>query len=200
MINKIIQTTFCTVIAFALQACTTAQTPTSYYDFGTPSKMAQPIGCELPALNLSDMSTTPALDSNLMLYRLLYSNDQQTEAYANHRWSMPPAQLLMLQIKSQLADSNVRLIDDGVANPNGLQLRLDLTDFSQYFTDANHSYVQLKLRATTLRGDVFFAQSTLTQQVTTDSSDAPGGAKAMRVAADAFVADLTGWLCKLTHQ
>jgi len=131
-----------------------------------------------------------------MLYRLLYSNDQQTQAYANHRWSMTPVQLLTLQIKSQLADNNVILVDDGLANPNGLQLRLELTDFSQYFTDTTHSYAQLKLRATTIRGNTLLAQTTISEQAGAESPDAVGGAKAMRVAADAVITDLTGWLCK----
>jgi len=142
------------------------------------------------------MSSPGALDSNLMLYRLLYDNDQQSHAYANNRWNMPPAQLLTLRIKSQLADNGVSLLDNGVANPTGWQLRLDLIDFSQYFSDVSHSYVQLQLRVSLLRANALVAQTTFKQQATADSPDAQAGARAMRAASDVLITDLSGWLCK----
>ena len=186
-----------------VSACATAPTPLSYFDFGPATKASDTaIACELPPVNLPDISSPNSLESNLMLYRLLYANDQQTHAYANHRWSMPPAQLVALRIKSQLANdpkSPVRLVDNGLANPDGWQLRLDLTDFSQYFSDATHSYAQLQLRASLLHANNLLAQTTLTQQASADAPDAPAGAQAMRVATDALITDLTGWLCKQPH-
>ncbi len=197
MANKIIQTALCISVFSGLQACSTTQTPLRYLDFGAPLKSAPPIGCELLPLTIADVTTTQALDSNLVLYRLLYSNELQTRAYANYRWSMTPVQLLTLQVKTQLADNSVRLVDDGLANPDGLQIRLELTDFSQYFADATHSYAQLKLRATTIRDNTVRAQSTFTRQANADTPDAIGGAQAMRLATDAVISDLSSWLCKL---
>jgi cholesterol transport system auxiliary component len=183
-----------------LASCATAPEPLSYFDFGTASKAADSsIACELPPINLPDISSPNALNSNLMLYRLLYANDQQSHSYANHRWSMSPAQLITLRIKSQLANNHVRLVDSGLSNPGGWQLRLDLTDFNQYFSDATHSYAQLQLRATILSANNLIAQTTLTQQASAAAPDAPAGAQAMRVATDALITDLTGWLCNQPH-
>ena len=192
------------VATLLMSACATAPTPLDYFDFGpaprtTTSAADNSIACELPALNLPDISSPNSLDSNLMLYRLLYANDQQTHAYANHRWGMSPAQLVALRLKTRLAfdqKNPVRLIDNGLANPGGWQLRLDLTDFSQYFSDAGHSYAQLQLRASVLHANNLIAQTTFTRQANADTPDAPAGAQAMRVATDALITDLTSWLCK----
>lgn len=197
------RTALCISLAFALvllTACATAPAPVNLYDFGTaPETSGRIAGCDLPPVNLANISSPAALDSNLMLYRLQYDNGQQSHAYAAHRWTMPPAQLLTVRIKSQLADNqahHVHLLDSGIANPDGWQLRLDLMDFAQYFDDAKHSYAQLQLRATLLRANTLVAQSTFRQRAPADSPDAPGGARAMRHASDAFISDLSTWLCK----
>ena len=197
-LNFISRLAQCAALALLMTACTTTKTtPLNYYDLGALPKSANNISdCNLPPVNLADMSSPGALDSNLMLYRLLYDNDQQNHAYATNRWSMPPAQLLTLRIKSQLADNGVRLLDNGVANPNGWQLRLDLVDFSQYFSDAAHSYVQLQLRVSLLRANALIAQTTFKQQANADSPNAQAGARAMRTASDTLITDLSGWLCK----
>lgn len=180
-----------------LCGCITTPPPVNLYDFGTtPSESAAP-ACNLPPLYLADISSTAVTDSNLMLYRLLYDNDQQTHAYASHRWSMTPAQLLALRIKAQLAGNNVSLVDLGMANPNGWQLRLDLNDFTQNFSDATHSYAQIEVRASVLRANQLVAQTTLKQRADAASPDAPSGARSMRTAADALITDLNNWLCKL---
>lgn len=183
-----------------LVSCSTPPAAPGYFDFGAlPVASGSAPVCALPPMQVTDMSSTPALDSNLMLYRLQYANDMQSHAYANHRWSMTPAQLLTQRIKSQLAARHVQVIDSGVVNPDGWQLRLDLIDFSQYFSDASHSTAQLTLRATLLRKNTLVAQSTLTQQSAASTADAPGGAQAMRVASDALINDLDNWLCTLSH-
>ncbi|MET3106857.1 cholesterol transport system auxiliary component [Oxalobacteraceae bacterium GrIS 2.11] len=182
-----------------LQGCASTPPTLNYYDFGALPKPAA-AQCSLAPVHVADISSTSALDSNLMLYRLLYDNDQQSHAFANHRWSMTPAQLLELRIKSQLAGNQVRLIDSGVANPNGWHLRLELVDFAQYFNDATHSYAQLQLRATLLRANTVSAQTSFSQQAPATHPDAPSGAQAMRVASDALIADLTSWLCKQPPQ
>lgn len=195
MTMSISRLTLCAALAFLVTSCATAPPSLSYYDFGALPKSAGS-SCDLPPLNVADISSPNALDSNLMLYRLLYDNDQKNRAYANHRWSMTPAQLLSLRIKSQLASDQVLILDNGVANPNGWQLRLDLVDFTQYFDDTSHSYAQLQLRVTLLRANTLIAQTTMKQQAAAESPDASAGAKAMRVASDAFITDLSSWLCR----
>jgi len=189
----------CAALMLLLQSCATTAPPLAFYDFGALPK-ADGAGtgtCALPPIQLSDMSSPVALDSNLMLYRLLYDNDQQSHAYASHRWSMTPAQLLGLRIRSQLAASQVKIIDSGMVMPGLWQLRLDLTDFAQYFSDATHSTAQLAVRVSVLRANTLVGQTTLQQQSPAAHPDAPSGAQAMRVASDALITDLNNWLCKL---
>jgi len=186
----------CVLTSF-LSGCITPPAPVSMYDFGIAPTQSGAANCNLAPLYLADISSSATIDSNLMLYRLLYDNDQQTHAYAAHRWSMTPSQLLSLRIKSQLAANNVNLVDLGMANPNGWQLRLDLNDFTQNFTDATHSYAQLEVRASLLRANQLVAQTTFKERADAASPDAPGGARSMRTASDALIADLNNWLCKL---
>lgn len=190
------------VICLLASACSTTPSALARYDFGltnTNNNTTKNNACPLPPINLADITTNSALDSDLMLYRLNYANDQQTQAYALHRWSMPPAQLLTQRIKTQLADQGVTLLDAGMVQTNVVQLRLELDDFSQYFSDSAHSNAQIKLRASLLRGHALIAQTNLQQQAPTNTPDAPSGAQAMRVASDALISGLTSWLCKQTQ-
>jgi len=188
---------FCAALLAMLQSCATTPGPVATYDFGVPPQPASMPGCDLPPIQLADITSPAALDSTLMQYRLLYDNDQQSHAYAGYRWSMTPAQLLGLRIRAQLQAMQIKIIDSGVASPGHWQLRLELTDFSQQFSDASHSDAQLQLRASVLRANVLIAQTTLRQQSAAAKPDAPSGAQAMRVATDALITDLNSWLCTL---
>lgn len=180
-----------------LAGCSSAPVAPLRYDLGgAPSAVTDQAACTLPALTLIDVAAPGTLDNDLMLYRLLYANDQQIQAYGGHRWSMPPAQLLTQRVKAQLADHGVTLLDTGVATSNGIQLRLVLNDFSQYFSDPSHSYGQITVRATLLRGRSLIAQSTFKQQTPATSPDAPAGAQALRSGSDTVINALTSWLCK----
>lgn len=199
---------FCLVIPLILQACVSTPPPLKYYDFGAVVKPAKPEDnaplCKLPLIQLADITAPSALSSNMMLYRLLYANDQQSYSYANHRWNMTPVQLLTQRIKMQLALRGVTLIDSGIvslnSNLNVLQLRLEVEDFNQYFSDAAHSYAQIQIRASLIRDRKLLAQTMLQQQVNADSADAPAGARAMRMATDELILNLTHWLCEQTQQ
>jgi len=191
----------CLVIPFILQACATKPAPVNYYDFGAVEKPEEkaPI-CRLPLIQLADITAPSALSSNMMLYRLLYADGQQIYSYASHRWNMTPVQLLTQRIKMQLALRGVTLIDNGIINPNSnlniVQVRLELEDFNQYFRDTTRSYAQLQVRASLIRDRKLLAQTMLQQQVNADNADAPAGAKAMRMAADELILNLTHWLCE----
>jgi cholesterol transport system auxiliary component len=183
--------------ALFMQGCATSPTPVNYYDFGVlPKSAGQAVSCDLPSIHFSTISAPEALQSNLMLYRLLYVDDQQSHAYANHRWSMTPGALVALRIKMQFAENQVRLIDVGMADPNDWRLHVDLIDFNQYFSDSRRSYAQLQMHVALLRANKLIAQTMLTQQEEADQPTAPAGARAMRIATDLLITDLTSWLCK----
>jgi cholesterol transport system auxiliary component len=199
-LRKLLAYVVISALSILLAACASKPIPIKYYDFGTASKPVNqgPI-CSLPVIQLSDITASNASSSNLMLYRLLYADEQQIQAYANHRWNTTPVQLLTQRIKQELARRGVRLLDSGFNNLGFLQLRVEIEDFNQYFTDAAHSYAQIQVRASLIHDRKLVAQTMFQQQVNADSADAPSGAKAMRLATDELILNLTHWLCEQTQ-
>ena len=188
-----------TVLILGLAGCASTPPPMFNYDFGTSprSDRSDTPSCHLPPVYVAEVSSPSALSSNLMLYRLLYANDQQAHAYAGHRWNMPPPQLLTQRVKTVLAASGV-IIGDSMRDGNTLMLRLELTDFAHYFIDETQSKAQLTVRATVSQGTGLIAQTTFYGQAASASADAPGGASAMRIATDTLINELHGWLCEQT--
>jgi len=202
---------FSLLMITGLQGCisTVPSATSAIYDFGAFRGSAavhlSSDSCALGPLHVADITSPSSLESDLMLYRLGYANDQLVHAYARHRWSMPPAQLLAQRIKTRLADSGVIIVDSGgtessaslpsTAMTNTLQLRLELNDFTHYFSDPDHSQSQLTVRASLLNGSSLIAQTTLSQHAPSLSQDAAGGAKAMQEATDLLINELHGWLC-----
>lgn len=182
-----------------LSACssTPVAQQSQQYDFGplTTTASAQPNQGKLQ-LSIAEVTIPPALDSNAMLYRLQYDNVQQLKAYSLHRWSMPPAQLLAQRLKAVLVSQGA----DVLANTDGANLpilRLEIDEFSQIFTAANQSNAQINLRASVIKGHKLIAQKSFQQKVATSTADAPGGARAMREAADASIAEIQTWIMSL---
>lgn len=181
-----------------IQACASGtQTPRLNYDFGALPKNLEQKPLAL-TLSVADMNAPGSLDGNAMLYRLDYDNQQTLRSYAQHRWSMPPAQLLTYRLKSRIAAAGgtVVSVTDGVADL--ATLKIDLDEFAQIFTAPGQSHAQLTLRASLLKKNKLLAQRYFTFNAQADSADAPGGAKAMQVAADASISALLLWLQSVT--
>ncbi|MFZ6780282.1 ABC-type transport auxiliary lipoprotein family protein [Undibacterium sp. Ji83W] len=170
------------------------------YDFGplstTASATSVPPNQGKLQISIAEVTIPPALDSNAMLYRLQYDNVQQLKAYSLHRWSMPPAQLLAQRLKAVLVAQGA----DVLANTDGANLpilRLEIDEFSQIFTAVNQSNAHISLRASVIKGHKLIAQKSFQQKVATNTADAPGGARAMREAADASIAEIQTWIMSL---
>lgn len=168
------------------------------YDFGplAVNAQVQPGPAKLQ-ISIAEISIPSALDSNAMLYRLQYDNVQQLKAYSLHRWSMPPAQLLAQRLKAGLVAQGADVLanTDGAANLPILRLEID--EFSQIFTTANQSDAQISLRASVIKGHKLIAQKSFQQKVAASTADAPGGARAMREAADASIGNIQSWIMSL---
>lgn len=190
-----------------LQGCASPAPVKQAYDFGSipasgPARLsaistATPLSTTTAAnfaISLADINTPASLDGTAMLYRLEYDNAQQTRPYSQHRWSMPPAQLLAQRLKARIADAGGSVVSsrDGVNNLPLLQI--DLDEFSQVFSSGSASTAQIQLRASVIKGRTLLAQRSFSQQIASSSADAPGGAKAMMNASDAVIADLLAWL------
>ena len=153
-----------------------------------------------PALTLAEINPSPALDGSAMLYRLAYANPHELRAYAQARWSVPPAQLLHQRLRAALALQRP-VLNPGEA-PTPLTLRLELDDFSQVFDQPAQSHAQLRLRATLLQGTAtgprLLAQHLIELTPAAPSPDASGGVQALTQAADQAAAELELWLERMT--
>lgn len=160
-------------------------------------------------LALAEVEANPALDSTAVVYRLNYDNVQQLRPYAQARWSMPPAQLVRQRLRAHLSLQRVVLNPgEGVvasgstkAEPGVRLLRVELEEFSQVFESTTHSVGLVRWRATlvqpTAAGEQLLAQREFTLQRPAPSQDAAGGVRALTLATDAAVQELSQWLRQL---
>ncbi len=198
------------VVAATLAGCALPDKPTraSMYDFGPGLLSTQPTAGQsrLPALAIDNISTAGgALDNMAVLYRLGYLDAQQLRPYSQARWSMPPAQLVRQRLREQLSQRRpVFDAREGVAlnrSQNAalpLQLRLELEEFSHFFTAPETSVGLIRLRATLIEvtpaGEKLLGQRSVVVQRPAPSADAPGGVRALTAATDAAIEALDQWL------
>ena len=165
----------------------------SLYDLGPLPAAASNSAAPL-ALSIAEVNTPSWLDSPMMYYRLIYTNEQQPRAYAGSRWAMPPGQLLSQRLKARLAQAGSVAVaaSDGAANI--ALLRIDADEFTQGFDSPTQSKAHLALRASLFDGRKLVAQKTFVQRAPAPSADAAGGAKALANATDAAISDMMNWL------
>jgi len=168
------------------------------YDFGPPPVQTAATG-ELPSLAtvaLFEPQVSPALEGNTVLYRLAYADAQQLKPYALARWSMPPAQLFSQRLRQQLAERRA-VVAPGEAAAQ-FNLRLVLEEFSQVFDSPAQSHGLLRLRATLSRriagSETLLAQRSFVVQQPAPTSDAPGAVRALTVASDQAIGQVSAWL------
>lgn len=204
--QRLAQFGICALILASLQACSSAPSTNRFsYDFGPYNATNDRISLSSKAesqnnppvhfaINIADISAPAVYEGNAMYYRLGYDNPQQLRPYAQQHWSMAPALLLAGRIKTQIANAGgtVLAVSDGVANlPT---LKIELEEFSQYFSDASHNQVQLRFRASLVRNGKLLGQRYFNGNKAAGSADAAGGAKAMQLLADDAIVDLVNWL------
>ncbi|MFZ6687862.1 ABC-type transport auxiliary lipoprotein family protein [Undibacterium sp. SXout11W] len=181
-----------------LSACSgNAAIQRQQYDFGLPSTPAVANASSRLLVGLADIQVVPALDSNAMWYRLQYDNAQQLKAYAQARWSMPPAQLLAQRLKIQMLASGTQVMSasDGIVTQPVLRIELD--EFSQVFTTSANSHAQINVRAVLSKGKIILAQRNFSVQSPSKTADASGGARAMQEASDLLIGEMQQWLSQL---
>lgn len=191
-----------------LSACGVLEKPTrsAVYDFGPGLgniSAPAPAGAR-PAVTLADVSAPDAFDSTAVLYRLAYSDVQQLLPYAQARWSMPPAQLLRQRLRESLGRHHLVLREgdsaaSGAVRPLLLQLELD--EFSQLFDSPGKSVGLVRVHATIVQpspsGDRLLAQRDFVSQSPAASPDAAGGVRALTVASDSVLQEISLWLTSL---
>ncbi|MFZ6746452.1 ABC-type transport auxiliary lipoprotein family protein [Undibacterium sp. JH2W] len=183
-----------------LSACSSAPVAqqVQQYDFGPlATNTSAPTGTGKLQISIAEISIPPALESNSMLYRLQYDNVQQLKTYSLHRWSMPPAQLLLQRLKADLVAQGADVLTNSDGAANLPLLRLEIDEFSQIFSSASLSNAHINLRASVIKDRKLLAQKSFQQKVPASTADAPGGARAMREAADASILEIQNWIMSL---
>jgi cholesterol transport system auxiliary component len=198
-------------VALLLGACSALPSKpmrATMYDFGPGPLAAQPATREAPLapIAIEEISTSGgALDNMAVLYRLGYVDAQELRPYSQSRWSMPPAQLVRqrlrdtLSLKRPVFNAREGLALNRSQNPLlPLQLRLELQEFSHFFSTPDASVGLVRLRATlvdvTAAGEKLVAQRIIVAQKPATSADAPGGVRALTAATDAAIEELDQWL------
>jgi len=173
------------------------------YDFGPGATAPLPTNrmAPLPPVVLTEVGAPAALDGTAVLYRLVYADAQQLRPYAQARWSMPPAQLLRQRVREQLGARRQVLAPAELAAGSGLTfvLRLELEEFSQLFDTPASSRGLVRVRATLGQTGAAGNLRTLAQQSfvvvhPAPSLDAAGGTKALSLASDTLITQLSTWL------
>ena len=202
------------VLLSACSALPSKPTRATMYDFGPgplAAQPAQPVASQTPQTPLApvaieEISTSGgALDNLAVLYRLAYVDAQELRPYSQSRWSMPPAQLLRQRLRDTLSlrrpvfNAREGLALNRSQNPLlPLQLRLELQEFSHYFSTPDASVGLVRLRATlvdvTAAGEKLVAQRIIVAQRPATTLDAPGGVRALTAATDAVIDELDQWL------
>jgi cholesterol transport system auxiliary component len=199
------------LVLSACSALPSKPTRATMYDFGPGPLAAQPaqpaaVQTPLPPVAIEEITTSGgALDNMAVLYRLGYVDAQELRPYSQSRWSMPPAQLVRqrlrdtLSLKRPVFNAREGLALNRSQNPTPpVQLRLELQEFSHYFSAADASVGLVRLRATlvdmTAAGERLVAQRIIVAQKPATTADAPGGVRALTAATDAAIDELDQWL------
>jgi cholesterol transport system auxiliary component len=167
------------------------------FDFGPAAASATPARAPIAAIVVGEVTGSPTLDSERMVYRLNYSDPLQARAYANSRWSATPLQMVTQRLKSRIAQSGAKVLSVSDASDGVPILRLEIDDFSHHFDSQAASHGQLVLRASLFQGHRLIDQRTFDRKAPATSMDAGGGARALAGATDTVAADVIAWLATL---
>ena len=189
------RTAFLAVALAGLTACALGpqREPAVSYDLGPRASKAAPGA--IPALLLVSEMTAPAwLDGHGIVYRLSYDNSARPQTYAASRWVAPPPALLTQRVRSRLADAGGVVTGSDGARAD-YALRIELEDFSQYFSSPSASRVALRARASLVRlaDRALVAQQVFSAGRDAPSADARGAVAALGQASDELIEALTRW-------
>jgi len=165
------------------------------FDFGPlGAPVTQMTQAPIAAVVVMDVTGSPALENERMLYRLNYADPLQARTYANSRWSANPLILVTQRIKARLAQSGVKVLSATDTMNNVPILRIEVDDFTHAFASASQSEGQVVLRASVFRGHTLLDQKTISRASPAPSADAAGGVRALAASTDAAAADIAAWL------
>lgn len=179
------------VLSGLLLGCVSAPSK-QQFDLGLLPAPAQSVAIT-HTLSLMEMEVPTSLEGQAMLYRLAYDHPQALFAYTQSSWSATPAQLISHRLKWLSTAHGVHLASPQDGLKDLPQLRLELIDFSQVFSQATHSEVHFVLRASLIHQRKLMAQQHFSIKEMA-GADAASGARAMTQANDKALMLLIRWI------
>lgn len=158
-----------------------AKPAAAMYDFGLANS-APSYSSLLPV----DAVTSPqALHHQHIRYRLAYDNPSQVLAYAESRWTAPPAELMNQMVHASM----------GTPTLNGCHVAIQLTVFDHVFDSPANSHGLVQMQATVMakksRHEV--GRKRFQHSLQASSPDARGGVSALSQAAQAGLDEVFAW-------
>ena len=196
------------IVALTLLGCSSLPKPPPSlvrYDLG-PSPALQVSTQTLQPVALAQMQAPLQADgSTAVHYRLAYADAQVLHAYAQARWSLEPAAMVLQRLREHLGQGGrvVLSAEPGELPPRvqGRQvpvLRLALEEFSQVFDSPQSSVGAVRVRATLVdpapQGDVLLAQRVFAVQQPAAAANAAAGVQAVTQAVDGVGLQMVQWL------
>lgn len=185
--------------AAQLAGCASSKgAPNTVYDFG-PARAATTVAPAMfsSALVITDVTGSPAYDSDRIFYRLSYADPLQARSYANSRWSATPLQMVTQRFKTRIAQAGVKVLSTSDATTTGAILRVDVDDFIHTFTGVSQSEGEVAVRVSLFQGHTLVDQKSFRHTTPAATADAAGGATALAASTDAVAADIVAWLAAL---
>lgn len=188
-------------LMLTLAGCTAikADAPT-LFDLGGLRSAGQQEPLAGQTISVAEVRVPAWLDSQQMIYRLDYAQQQQSRPYAASRWSATPGELLTQRIRQRIAQAGAVVLSASEGARRVPMLRIQLDEFSQHFSAPDASAGRVALRATVFQGRRVIGQRTFERDAQAPSADAAGGARALAEATDAALAELITWLAGLPLQ
>jgi ABC-type uncharacterized transport system auxiliary subunit len=157
------------------------------YDLGIApaGRAVQPVTNAEPAAVRVQVSARSWLDDTAMHYRLVYSDEMRTHAYAYARWIAPPAEFVAQRLRQRLADSG---------SAAAYQLEIELEEFVQVFETPTRSFGRVVAHVRVRTSDGRADEATFAEQVAAQTPDAPGGVRALAAATATLVARVVDWI------
>lgn len=207
--------TLAAALLASLVGCSALPTPpqqVARYDLGAPPALQTTAAAPAQAVAVAAMRAPLQVEGSTALnYRLAYATDQaqMLHAYAQARWSLPPAQLVQQRLREHLGQGGRAVLSaepgEIPASVRGYQawvVHWSLEEFSHVFTSAQDSVGWVRVRATLVdpapQGDVLLAQRVFEVRQPAAQANAQSGVQALSQAVDVVGVEMQQWLAQVS--
>jgi cholesterol transport system auxiliary component len=188
------------LLALTLAACALERPVSAIpveYDFGPAPAYIRTNPSIAGIVLLAPVRAPAWLDTDGIVYRLLYEDAGKPQSYSMSRWAAEPAALIADRLRSRLATVTQGVVAPGFGARSDYTLRIELEDFSQQFKAPGQSGVLLRARASLLssEGRVLLAQRAF-EVGRPAEPNASGAVKALTEATEAFLDEVVTWVAE----